>query len=80
MGDTDKTDDPSEGGPLTLAQFLSELEVPEGLTADDLKPAAALVREWAEGDDPEVDPTAPLVVAKIYEMLAASDKTRKPKA
>lgn len=77
MAGAKSPDRPTTGSEPPL--LVPELRIPPGLTVADLAAAAELVRQWADGDDLEGDATGLVVVAAIYELLVAVDRTRQPK-
>lgn len=70
------------GPGLADAPWFPDLEIPAGLTAEDLVEAAALVQQWAGDEGPEGDCewTAIPLVIRIYERLVAAAGERSQKA
>ena len=75
---------PDQPVALSWRDWFPDLELPPGLTFEDVQRAAALVDQWVRGfdedsgegdDDAEWSPI-PLVV-RIYRQLSAADTTRR---
>jgi hypothetical protein len=61
---------PGPTAPATLREWFPDVDVPEGLTLDDLWRAAALVREWQHDDDW----SGLAVTAAVYRVLRSAEK------
>jgi hypothetical protein len=54
--------------PAKWRAWLPDLQIPDGLTFEDLNQAAAAIRAWGDGEEPTAIPLA----AELFERLTAA--------
>ena len=65
-----------ESTPPNWRAWFPDLEIPEGLTFDDLVAASALIRDWCECEEEKEATAIPLVVTLVQRLRAAAAQNR----